>query len=101
MGDEIKELFKEGDGCSCDISLKNTPTSHPVSLALAHLRSDSGMLFCHEFAYAITANGDCLYLLVPPLAHAVLLFDASVLAQLHVLNRWAREKSTLCNNLIH
>ena len=55
------------------------------------------MLFCHEFAYPITANGACLYLLVPPLAHAVLLVDASVLAQLHVLNRWAREKSTLCN----
>ena len=102
MGDELKELFKEGDGCSCDISLKNTPTSHPVSLApLTYACSDSGMLFCHEFADAITENSVCLYLLVPPLAHAVLLFDASVLAQLHVLNRWAKEKSTLCNNLIH
>ena len=64
----------------------------------ACIYSDSGMLFCREFAYAITASGDCLYLLVLPLAHAVLLFDVSVLAQqLHVLNRWAREKSTLCN----
>ena len=37
MGDELKWILKEGGGCifeSCDISLKNTPTSHAVSLAL-------------------------------------------------------------------
>ena len=26
-------------------------------------------LFCHVLAYAIIANGTCLYSLVPPLAH--------------------------------
>ena len=37
MGDELKWLLKEGGECifkSCDISLKNMPTSHPVSLAI-------------------------------------------------------------------
>ena len=37
MGDELKWLLKEGGGHifkSCDISLKNMPTSHAVSLAL-------------------------------------------------------------------
>ena len=52
------------------IYLKNTPTSHAVSLALVMythvviLQS----LFCHTFAYAITANSIWLRLLVPPLA---------------------------------
>ena len=37
MGDKLKKLFKEGSGRIfeiCDISLKNMPTSHKVSLAL-------------------------------------------------------------------
>ena len=81
----LRSSSKRGVGVffkSCDISLKNTPTSHPVSLAPLNTYAcgDSGMLFCREFAYAITENSVCLYLLVPPLAHAVLLFDASVLA---------------------
>ena len=36
MGDELKWLLKEGDGCifkSCDIALENMPTSHGVGLA--------------------------------------------------------------------
>ena len=36
VGDELKWLFKKGWGGrifeSCDISLKNTPTSHVVSV---------------------------------------------------------------------
>ena len=44
-------------------SLKNTPTSHAVSLALfMHACSDSAnMLLCHALAYA---NGFCLHLLL-------------------------------------
>ena len=35
---------------SCDISLKNTPTSHTVSLALiAYVCSDSAILFAMHF----------------------------------------------------
>ena len=37
MGDELTELIKEGGGHifeSCDISLKSTPTSHTVRLAV-------------------------------------------------------------------
>ena len=58
MGDELKELFKEGGGCifeSCDISLINTPTSHAVSLPIfMYACSDSAMLlFCSTIAYEI------------------------------------------------
>ena len=55
-----------------DISIKNKPTSHTVSLALVYvLSSDSAMhaSFVMQLAsYAITANGVCNYLLVPSLA---------------------------------
>ena len=48
MGNELKWILKKGDGRifeSCDISLKNTPTSpHAVSLALfMYTYSDSAM----------------------------------------------------------
>ena len=56
--------------------------------------------FCRGLAYAITANGVCLHLLVPPLAQYCF-FGASCLTQLLVLltNRWAyfQEKSTLAS----
>ena len=72
MGDELKWLLKEGGGRifeSCDISLENTPTSHAGSLALVTCAcSDSSMPLLSWLAYAITANGVCLHLLVPPLA---------------------------------
>ena len=73
VGDELKWLLNEGGGCtfeSCDISLGNTPTSHAV-ISLAPVIcacSDFSVPFCHERAYAITANGVCLHLLAPPLA---------------------------------
>ena len=46
-------------------------------------------LFCHALAYAITANGVCLHLLVPPLARCCFF---SVLASCNCMycgiNRW-------------
>ena len=84
MGDELKELLKEGGGRifeSCDISLENMPTSRAVSLALAVVLQ---CLFCHVLAYAITANGVCLHLLVPPLAQYCF-FSAFWLTSPHVL----------------
>ena len=80
MGNElIKWLLKKGGGHifeSCDISLKNTPTLHAVSLALfMYTYSDLAMPFCHALAYA---NGPCLHLLVPPLVWCYL-FGASCL----------------------
>ena len=60
---------------SQDISLKNTPTSHAVNLALfMHACSDSAMLFCRALAYA---NGFYLHLLVLPLAQCCV-FGASL-----------------------
>ena len=38
MGDELKWLLKGGDGPifeNCDVSFKNTPTSHAVTCSLA------------------------------------------------------------------
>ena len=70
MGDELKELLKKGGECifkSCDISLKNTPTLHAVSLPIfMYACSDSAMLLFVPLL--LTANGVCLHLLVPPLA---------------------------------
>ena len=44
-------------------------TSHAVSLALDICTcSDSAMPLLSWLAYAITANGVCLHMLVPPLA---------------------------------
>ena len=71
MGDELKRLLKEGGHIfkNCDISLENAHTSHAVSLALVICAcSDSAMPLCYKLAYATTANGVCLHLLVPPLA---------------------------------
>ena len=82
MGDELKWLLKEGGGCifeNCDISLENTPTSHAVSLALfVWACSDSAICLLSALAYAITTNGACLHLLVPPLAQCCF-FGASCL----------------------
>ena len=107
MGDELKWLLKEGDGRifgSCDISLENTPTSHSVSLVLVICTCSDSSVSCHALAYAITANGVCLHLLVPALALSVLLLRASCLHNSTYcgINGWAylREKSTLCNNFI-
>ena len=54
-----------------DIFLENTPTSHVISLALVFFVHAVTLqhLSCHALAYYITANGVCLHLLVPPLAH--------------------------------
>ena len=52
-----KELFKEGGGHifeSCDISLKNTHTSHAVILALFVVILQC--LICHALAYAVPTN---------------------------------------------
>ena len=74
MGDEFKELLKKVGGFifkSCDISLKNMPTLHAVSLPIfMHACNDSAIYasFCSTIAYEMTANGVCLHLLVPPLA---------------------------------
>ena len=60
MGNELKWLLKEGGGCifdSCDISLPHTSSYLCVY----------AVIFCQVLAYAITANGTCLYSLVPPL----------------------------------
>ena len=79
--DLLKICPKRG-GCifkSYDISLENTPTSHAVLVMYAC--SDSTRSLCQ---YAITANGACLNLLVPPLAQCCF-FSAS----------WA-EKSIIC-----
>ena len=57
--------------------LKNTPTSHAVSLALLCMHAVIlQCLFCH--ALAITVNGGCLHLLVPPPAQCYF-FSASCL----------------------
>ena len=50
----------------------------------------------HLLTYAITANGVCLHLLVPPLTQCCF-FGAS-----YCINGWVyfRDKSTLCNNFI-
>ena len=78
---------------SCDISLKNTPTSlthwHAVSPDLnCYVR----MLWfckalCHAVAYAITENDGCLHLLVPPfpqyLLHALYHKFLRIKQQLH------------------
>ena len=55
-----------------ELSFKNTPTSHAVSLALfVYACSDSALLFCHALVYeVIAANGVCLHF---PLASLVLL----------------------------
>ena len=50
---------------SCDISLKNTPTSHAVRLCLCAHAVILWFAFCHALAYAITANCACLHLLGP------------------------------------
>ena len=66
------------------------PTSHPVSPALfMYACSDSAVLFCHVLAYAITANGVRLHLLVPSPLYCG-------------LNSWMyfQEKSILCNNFV-
>jgi len=71
MGDELKWLLKEGGGRiseSCDISLKNTPTSHTVSLALFMYACIASAMLCFSSTCLIAANGVCLHLLVPPLA---------------------------------
>ena len=62
MGNELKWLLKEGSGCTLESCAQ-------VSLALTLFVctcSDSAMPF-YQLAYAITANGVCLHLLVPPL----------------------------------
>ena len=100
---------KRGDGRifgSCDISLENMPTSHAVSLCACYLRTHyffKVSFVMRLLTYAITANGVCLHLLVPPLAQCCF-FGASCLhnSMYCSKNGWAyfREKSTLCNNFI-
>ena len=56
----------------------------------------------HLLAYAITANGVCLHLLVPPFAQCCF-FSASCHNHIYCgINGWVyfQEKSTLCNNFI-
>ena len=71
LGDELKWLLNKGrEGGkhifgSCDISLKNTPTSHAVRLCLCAHAVILWFSFCHALAYAITANCACLHLLGP------------------------------------
>ena len=68
MGNELKWLLKEGDGCifkSCDISLENMPTSHAVSLALVICAcSDSAMPLLSRACLCNNSNGECLLLVV-------------------------------------
>ena len=80
MGDELKELFKEGGGCifkSCNIFLENMPTSHAVGLALFiyACRDSSMFFFCLGLAYAIIINGVCHHLLAPPIAQCCFFGD--------------------------
>lgn len=58
--------------------LKNTLTSHRVSLALLMcVCSGSAMPLLHVLACVITANGVCLHLLVPPLTQYCCCFFVS------------------------
>ena len=76
MRNELKELLKEEGGHifkSCDISFENTPTSHPVSLALlTYAYSCSAMPL---LSYTCLRNNSkwCLPSFVCPLASLVLL----------------------------
>ena len=82
MGDELKELLKEGGGDifeSCDISLENMPTSHAVSVALViYTCSDSAMplLSC---AYLCNNSKLCLPSFVSPSSCTVLLLGCFLL----------------------
>ena len=73
----LSDSSKERDGSifkSCDISLKNTPTSHAVGLGLfMYPCSDSAMPLCHALACAVTENGVCLLNLLVPSCFLVLL----------------------------
>ena len=69
MGNELKMAPQKRSGQI----FENVPTSHAVSLALfMYACSDSAIPLlscaCLWLPYAITANGVCLHLFVPPLA---------------------------------
>ena len=109
MGDELKELLKEGVGGghifkTCDISLENTPTSGSQS---SPIYGRMQCHFCYALAYTITANGVCLHFLVPPLAQCSILrcflLSCITACTSYNVNRWAyfQEKSNLWNNFIH
>ena len=68
MGDELKELLKEGGGRYFfqKIFPPHMQSFQPyLCMHVVILQC----LICHGLAYAITANGVCLQLLVPSLAH--------------------------------
>ena len=67
IDDKLKWLLKDGGGHIFERCRKYAHLTciHSCSLALfMYASNDSAMAFCHTLAYAVTANGVCLHLLV-------------------------------------
>ena len=72
MGNELKELLKEEMGMFSRVVILlwkiQPPHTQSSTIYVCMHAAILQCLFCHTIAYAITVDGVCLHLLVPPLA---------------------------------
>ena len=107
MGNELKELLKEGMGMFSRVVILlwkiQPPHTQSSTIYVCRHAAILQCLFCHTIAYAITVNGVCLHFVSPSSCTVLLLwwFLHNCMYTIGI-KRWAyfRKKSTLCNNFV-